>query len=400
MPEALIWAMFLLPLASFLLISALKAMIKKPEVAALLSILTTLATLALAIWVLSGLLSGSQISVDAVNWFNIPGSISIDFSVIVDPLTAVMLIVITSISLAVQIYSRGYMHADSGYARYYSYLSLFTASMIGLVLSGNLLVTFVFWELVGLCSYLLIGFWFDRPAAANAAKKAFIITRIGDIGFLAAIVLLFANTGTLDIGQLNNMVDLGALAGTTLTLAALGIFFGAVGKSAQFPLHVWLPDAMEGPTPVSALIHAATMVAAGVFLVARTYPLFEHSHTAMLTAAIIGSVTAIFAATMGVVMHDLKRVLAYSTISQLGYMMLGLGTGGMAIAIFHLCSHAFFKSLLFLGSGSVNHATGTFDMRYMGGLRKNGCRRHILPSLWQRSAWQAFGLYLDSSPKM
>jgi len=287
-----------------------------------------------------------------------------------DSLTAVMLIVVTLVSLMIQIYSQGYMHGDPGYHRYYAWMSLFTASMIGLVLAANLIFLFVFWELVGLCSYLLIGFWFHKPSAADAAKKAFIVTRLGDFGFLAAILLLFLNTGTFDITELHELAIAGALAGTTLTWAAIGIFSGAVGKSAQFPLHVWLPDAMEGPTPVSALIHAATMVAAGVFLVARMFPLFEHSVEALTTVSIIGGVTAIFAASMGLVMNDIKRVLAYSTISQLGYMMLGLGVGGVAIGIFHLFNHAFFKALLFLGAGSVNHATNTFDMRLMGGLRK------------------------------
>jgi len=262
------------------------------------------------------------------------------------------------------------MQGDPGYHRYYAWMSLFTASMIGLVLADNLLFMFVFWEMVGLCSYLLIGFWFHKPSAADAAKKAFIVTRLGDFGFLAGMLLLFVNTGTFDIGELHGLAIAGTLAGATLTWAAIGIFAGAVGKSAQFPLHVWLPDAMEGPTPVSALIHAATMVAAGVFLVARMFPLFEHSTEAMTTVAVIGGITAIFAASMGLVMNDIKRVLAYSTISQLGYMMLGLGVGGVAIGIFHLFNHAFFKALLFLGSGSVNHATGTFDMRLMGGLRK------------------------------
>jgi NADH-quinone oxidoreductase subunit L len=242
--------------------------------------------------------------------------------------------------------------------------------MLGLVLSDNLLFTFVFWEMVGLCSYLLIGFWFHKKSAADAAKKAFIVTRIGDFGFLAGILILFLNTGTFDIHELHELAVAGALGGTVLMWAAIGIFGGAVGKSAQFPLHVWLPDAMEGPTPVSALIHAATMVAAGVFLVARMFPLFEHSVNAMTTVAIIGGFTAIFAATMGLAAYDIKRVLAYSTISQLGYMMLGLATGGPAVGIFHLFNHAFFKALLFMGSGSVSHSTGTFDMRLMGGLRK------------------------------
>jgi NADH-quinone oxidoreductase subunit L len=279
-------------------------------------------------------------------------------------------IVVTFVSLMVQIYSQGYMKGDAGYLRYYACMSLFTACMLGLVLADNILFMFVFWEGVGLGSYLLIGFWFHKPSAANAAKKAFIVTRLGDFGFLAAILVLYAQTGTFDTESLYKIVATGALAGTTLTWVAIGIFSGAAGKSAQFPLHVWLPDAMEGPTPVSALIHAATMVAAGVFLVARFYPLFEHSHEAMLTVAIIGAFTAIFAASMGLVMNDIKRVLAYSTISQLGFMMVGLGVGSVAIGIFHLFTHAFFKALLFLGSGSVNHGTGTFDMRLMGGLRK------------------------------
>ncbi|MDO8491569.1 MAG: NADH-quinone oxidoreductase subunit L, partial [Dehalococcoidia bacterium] len=289
---------------------------------------------------------------------------------VVDPLTAIMLVVVSLVALLVQVYSQGYMHGDPGYVRYYAWMSLFTASMLGLVLAGNLLMMYVFWELVGLCSYLLIGFWFHRPSAANAAKKAFLVTRLGDFGFLAGILVLYYATGTFDVGELSELAKAGTLGGLTLTMAAIGIFSGAMGKSAQFPLHVWLPDAMEGPTPVSALIHAATMVAAGVYLVARTFPLFEHSEVALLTVACIGAFTAIFAATMGLVMHDIKRVVAYSTISQLGYMMLGLGAGGVALGIFHLFTHAYFKALLFLGSGSVNHATGTFDMRLMGGLRK------------------------------
>ncbi len=296
--------------------------------------------------------------------------VTIYLGLIVDSLTAVMLVVVIVVSLMVQIYSQGYMHRDPGYHRYYAWMSLFTASMLGLVLADNLLMLFVFWELVGLCSYLLIGFWFHRPSAADAAKKAFIVTRLGDFGFLAAILALFLNTGTFDIAELHELAVVGTLAGTVLTWSAIGIFAGAAGKSAQFPLHVWLPDAMEGPTPVSALIHAATMVAAGVFLVARMFPLFEHSVEALRTVAIIGGFTAIFAASMGLVMTDIKRVVAYSTISQLGYMMLGLATGGVAVGIFHLFNHAFFKALLFLGAGSVNHATGTFDMRQMGGLRK------------------------------
>ena len=280
-----------------------------------------------------------------------------------DPLTAIMLIVVTGVSLLIQIYSVGYMKGDESYARYFAYMSLFTASMIGLVLAANIIQLYVFWELVGLCSYLLIGFWYHRPAAAAAAKKAFIVTRLGDLGFLLAIMYLFFNSDSFAAEGLNPLViadilqavDAEVIAGGVVTWIAIGIFAGAVGKSGQFPLHTWLPDAMEGPTPVSALIHAATMVTAGVFLVARFFPLFEASSTAMHTVAIIGGFTAIFAASMGLVMNDIKRVLAYSTISQLGYMMLALGVGAYAAAIFHLFTHAFFKALLFLGSGSVNH---------------------------------------------
>jgi NADH-quinone oxidoreductase subunit L len=311
-----------------------------------------------------------ELHVPDISWVLIGNEFTFKLGIMMDSLTAVMLLVVTIVSLMVQIYSQGYMHSDPGYHRYFGWMSLFTASMLGLILADSLLFMFVFWELVGLCSYLLIGFWFHRPSAANAAKKAFIVTRLGDFGFLAGILLLYKTTGTFDIAELYTLAITGALAGATLTWAAIGIFAGAAGKSAQFPLHVWLPDAMEGPTPVSALIHAATMVAAGVFLVARTFPLFEHSTQAVTTVAIIGGFTAIFAASMGLVMTDIKRVVAYSTISQLGYMMLGLGTGGVAVGIFHLFNHAFFKALLFLGAGSVNHATGTFDMRLMGGLRK------------------------------
>ena len=374
MPYQLVWLIFLLPLFSFAIISLFFRPFfnHKPKLGGYITIASLLGSLGLSVWALLEVMAapGHSLLVPDINWVIIEGGITIHLGLIVDSLTVVMLIVVTVVSLMVQIYSQGYMHGDPGYHRYFAFMSLFTASMLGLVLADNLLFVYVFWEMVGLCSYLLIGFWFHRPAVADAAKKAFIVTRLGDFGFLAAILLLYFNTGTFDIGQLHSLAITGALAGTTLTWAAIGIFAGAVGKSAQFPLHTWLPDAMEGPTPVSALIHAATMVAAGVFLVARTFPLFSHSVEAVTTVAIIGGFTAIFAASMGLVMTDIKRVLAYSTISQLGYMMLGLGAGGIAIGIFHLFNHAFFKALLFLGAGSVNHATGTFDMREMGGLRK------------------------------
>jgi NADH-quinone oxidoreductase subunit L len=380
-PHQLIWLIFFLPLISFAVIAVFIRPFVKPQyrIAGYLTIVAIGGSLALSIWSLFSVMgqSSHSLAVPAINWVSI-GGFSIQVGILMDSLTAVMLVVVTLVSLMVQIYSQGYMHGDPGYHRYYAWMSLFTASMLGLVLANNLLMMYVFWEMVGLCSYLLIGFWFQRPSAANAAKKAFIVTRLGDFGFLAAILVLYTTTGTFDIVQLRGLAVAGTLAGAALTWSAIGIFAGAAGKSAQFPLHVWLPDAMEGPTPVSALIHAATMVAAGVFLVARTLPLFENSTAALNTVAAIGGFTAIFAASMGLVAIDIKRVLAYSTVSQLGYMMLGLATGtmiggaalGVAVGIFHLFNHAFFKALLFLGSGSVNHATGTFDMREMGGLRK------------------------------
>jgi NADH-quinone oxidoreductase subunit L len=373
MPSSLAWLILFLPVISFVIIALFIRPLVKPEsrIAGYLTILAIAGSLALSVWAIISVARSENhlIAINPISWLTI-GNFSLNIGIIMDSLTAVMLVVICTVSLMVQIYSQGYMHGDPGYHRYYAWMSLFTASMIGLVLASSLLMTFVFWEMVGLCSYLLIGFWFHRPSAANAAKKAFIVTRIGDFGFLIALLILFANTGTFDIGQLISKASAGLLAGSTLTFAAIGIFAGAAGKSAQFPLHTWLPDAMEGPTPVSALIHAATMVAAGVFLVARTLPLFEHSTQALTTVSAIGGFTAIFAASMGLVAVDIKRVLAYSTVSQLGYMMLGLGAGGVVVGIFHLFNHAFFKALLFLGSGSVNHATGTFDMREMGGLKK------------------------------
>ncbi|MBI2755739.1 MAG: NADH-quinone oxidoreductase subunit L [Chloroflexi bacterium] len=299
-----------------------------------------------------------------------------------DPLTALMLVVVTTVSFLVQVYSRGYMvehgHKDPGFSRFFAYLSLFTFSMLGLVLANNLLFLFISWELVGLSSYLLIGFWYQKPEAWIAAKKAFITTRIGDIGFLIGLLILWNVGGSLQFTDLFEQADLrsGALFNASLLgqpvlfWACLGLFAGAVGKSGQFPLHVWLPDAMEGPTPVSALIHAATMVAAGVYLVARTFPLFEAVPQALSVVAFIGGFTAIFAGTMGLVNNDMKRVMAFSTVSQLGYMMLALGAGSIAAAMFHLFTHAFFKALLFLSAGSVIHATETNDVREMGGLRR------------------------------
>jgi len=300
------------------------------------------------------------------------GGRSVQIGYQIDPLTAVMLNVVTIVGSLIFIYSIGYMHGDPRYPRFFAYMSLFAASMLTLVLANNLLLLYVGWEGVGLCSYLLIGFWFERPAAARASMKAFVTTRVGDLFMFIGILLIFLTVGSLGFPAIFEAVEGGALAGAPLTLAALLLFGGAVGKSAQIPLHVWLPDAMEGPTPVSALIHAATMVAAGVYLVARSYLLFFASpdHGALTVVAYVGGLTALMAATIGVVQTDIKRVMAYSTISQLGYMMMGLGVLGYTAGIFHLMTHAFFKALLFLAAGSVIHAMHTNEMPEMGGLAR------------------------------
>lgn len=306
----------------------------------------------------------------SITWLDF-GEYTIDLGILIDRFAAVMLVVVTLVSLCVHIYSLGYMKGDRRFTTYYAYLSLFTMSMLGIVISNNLFQLFVFWELVGVSSYLLIGFWFERKPAAMAGMKAFVVCRIGDFGFLIGILSLFVATGTFSFGALFGLSQAGAISSAVLVVGALGIFFGAVGKSAQLPLYVWLPDAMEGPTPVSALIHAATMVAAGVYLVARTLPIFSTVPQIMEVVAWVGGLTALFSATIAVAQVDIKRILAYSTISQLGYMMLACGVGAGASAIFHLSTHAFFKALLFLGAGSVIHSLHTNDIREMGGLFSN-----------------------------
>ncbi len=368
-PEAALWAIYLAPFASFVVIAV--ALRGRPREAGWLTIAAIGLAWLLSLWALDTARdhNGETLGLAAHSWFGI-AEFQVELGVHLDGLTAVMLVVVTSVALLVQVYSTGYMHGDPGYARYFAYMSLFTGSMLGLVLVSSLLQLFVHWELVGLSSYLLIGFWFDRPAAAAAAKKAFIVTRFGDLGLLLAVLLIGSKTGFFDIAAINDLAHTGGLSDAVLAGFTLGLVAGAVGKSAQFPLHIWLPDAMEGPTPVSALIHAATMVVAGVYLLARFFPTLDAAPDEVTTlVAYIGGVTALIAATMGVVATDIKRVLAYSTISQLGYMVMALGIGGYVAAVFHLFTHAFFKALLFLGSGSVNHATGTFDMRRMGGLR-------------------------------
>ena len=310
-------------------------------------------------------------------WFS-GGDISVGSGMIIDPLTIVMLALVTFVAALVQIYSLGYMrHSHNGRIAddprvgwYFAVHSLFTAAMLTLVLADNLLLLYLAWELVGLCSYFLIGFWWERKSAVNASKKAFITTRIGDVGLLIGILILVAETGTFDIGTIIHDVNEGGLSEGKVTLAAFMIFLGAMGKSAQFPLHVWLPDAMEGPTPVSALIHAATMVTAGVFLVARLLPIYEVVESAQMFIAVIGIISALMGATLALVVTDLKRMLAYSTMSHLGFMMLTLAAGGYTAAGFHLLMHGISKAMLFLSAGSIMHSMhGETDITKMGGLR-------------------------------
>jgi NADH-quinone oxidoreductase subunit L len=336
---------------------------------------------AVALWVLSQLIglprdAMHRITAPSVTWFS-AGDLSAHYSIVVDPLTAVMLTAITFIGTWISVFTIGYLHGDPGYPRFFAVLSLFVFSMCILVLADNLLLLYAGWEGVGLCSYLLIGFWFEKPAAAAAARKAFLMTRIGDAGMILGIFLLWVS-----LGHKFDFDSLFAGAKTAdpvlLNTACLLLFCGAVGKSAQFPLHTWLPDAMEGPTPASALIHAATMVTAGVYLVARCMPLFQYAPEAQATVGVIAVITALLAALIALTQHDLKRVMAYSTVSQLAFMFLGLASGrgelailGIAAGIFHLFTHAFFKALLFLASGSVMHAMGNvIDMRRIGGLRR------------------------------
>ena len=314
--------------------------------------------------------SGQSVVSYGVEWLTAGGT-TIGWGVHIDRLAIVMLGLVTFVALLVQVYSLEYMRGDSRFGWYFAVHSLFGAAMLALVLADNLLFLYIAWELVGLGSYLLIGHWWERRSAAEAAKKAFITTRIGDVGLLIGIILLFRATGTFDISDIIEMAQAGAIGQSTLTASALLLFMGAMGKSAQFPFHVWLPDAMEGPTPVSALIHAATMVAAGVYLVARMLPLFELAPVVMLVVAVIGLITFLYAGTLALVMTDIKRALAYSTVSHLGLMMLSLGAFGLAAAIFHLVAHGVSKAMLFLGAGSVMHGMHEeTDMRRMGGLRR------------------------------
>ena len=369
-PALHLWLIPLLPFAGFVLNGTVGRKLPKAAVTAI-ALLAPLGSLAV---VVAAALSSATLPYTETcpfDWITV-GTLHIPFSFVLDHLSLVMLLVVTGVGFLIHIYSAGYMHEDEGYWRYFAYLNLFLFFMTVLVLAGNALLMFVGWEGVGLASYLLIGFWFQKKSAADAGKKAFIVNRIGDFGFLIGMFMLLANFGTLTFSDLAAQIATNPmLQGGLLTAICLCLFVGATGKSAQLPLYVWLPDAMEGPTPVSALIHAATMVTAGVYMVARTHFLFDRSPYALGVVAIVGGATALFAATIALVQTDIKRVLAYSTVSQLGYMFLGCGVAAYSAAIFHLMTHAFFKALLFLAAGSVIHAlSGEQDLRKMGGLRK------------------------------
>jgi NADH-quinone oxidoreductase subunit L len=360
------WIIPLFPLLSFLFLLLFGKKLK--ESSAYVGMLLTFASFVYSLIVLFERFGSPTYKAEAT-WLKI-GDVSLTAGFEVNQLNALMLVIVSLVSFLVHTYSKGYMHGDERFPVFYAYLGLFTFAMLGLVLSPNLLQTYFFWELVGVGSFLLIGFYFYKEEAKAAAKKAFIMTRIGDVGLLIGMILLFWQVGSFEYDQIFAAVAAGEVAQGMITLTAILIFIGAVGKSGQFPLHTWLPDAMEGPTPVSALIHAATMVAAGVYLVAALFPLFTASEVALTTIAVIGAVTAIFAASIGLVQTDIKRVLAYSTVSQLGYMMLALGSAGYVAGVFHLMTHAFFKALLFLAAGSVIHAVHTQNIEEMGGLWK------------------------------
>lgn len=363
------WIIPFLPFLAFALIGLIFH--RWPKFSTAVSILSIAASFVFSVMVAMTVFSTAEGTVyeAGTRWLSMPG-LQVDMGLLIDPLTAVMLLVVTTIALLVQIYSIGYMHGDPGIASYYAYQSLFAGSMLGLVVSNNFGQIFVFWELVGICSYFLIGFWFGRNSAKEAAKKAFITNRVGDFGFLLGILFLQIIFGTLNFNGL--AVEIANYTNTgVLSMISILLFFGPIGKSAQFPLHVWLPDAMEGPTPVSALIHAATMVAAGVYLIARAIFIFNTSAEALMVIAVVGGFTALFAATIAIVQNDIKRILAFSTLSQLGYMVMAMGVGVMTAGMFHLMTHAFFKSLLFLGAGSVIHAMhDEQDIWKMGNLSK------------------------------
>jgi NADH-quinone oxidoreductase subunit L len=361
-----------LPALVFLVLVLTGRLLKEnAQYVAILGVTISLVFSVFALLFVAGIVPGGGVPIQfSVNWIDLGQGGSFPMGVYIDGLAAVMLVVVSFVSLMIQLYSGAFMEGDKRFAWYYALLNLFTASMLGLVLAPNFIQLYIFWELVGLCSYLLVGHWFEKPSARDAAVKAFVVTRIGDAALFVGIIIFWATTGSTAFMDISEAAQAGFIGGSLFTTAVILVFMGAVGKSAQFPLHVWLPDAMEGPTPVSALIHAATMVAAGVYLVARTYDIFVQSPTAMLVVAYIGGFTALMAATMALVKKDIKRVIAYSTVSQLGYMMLGLGLGSYTAGIFHLYNHAFFKALLFLCAGSIIYAMDSYNLFDMGGLRR------------------------------
>jgi len=368
--QLIIAAIPVLPALVFFLLALFGRLLREnAQYVAILGVTVSLVFSVFALLYVAGIIPGGTSIEFAVNWIDLGEGGSFSMGVYIDGLAAMMLVVVCFVSLMIQLYSGAFMDGDKRFAWYYAVLNLFTASMLGLVLAPNFIELYVFWELVGLCSYLLIGHWFEKPSARDAALKAFIVTRIGDAALFIAIIIFWAQTGTTSFEGISEAAQAGFIGSSLLTAAIVLVFVGAVGKSAQFPLHVWLPDAMEGPTPVSALIHAATMVAAGVYLVARTYDIFVQSEQAMLVVAYIGGFTALMAATMALVKKDIKRVVAYSTVSQLGYMMLGLGIGSYTAGVFHLYNHAFFKALLFLCAGSIIYAMDSYNLFEMGGLR-------------------------------
>ncbi|HEU4503868.1 MAG TPA: NADH-quinone oxidoreductase subunit L [Nitrospira sp.] len=370
----------LLPLASFLILGIFGHWIR--DKAHLVAVPAVILSFVISLAAFIDVAGGHHSTFRLYTWLT-SGTLDIHLGLMIDRLTAVMLLLVTAVSALVHIYTIGYMQGDPGYARFFSYIALFTFSMLMLVLADNFLQLFVFWEAVGLCSYLLIGHWYERPSAATAATKAFVVNRVGDFGFLLGLLLVFTTFNSLDYatvfanvgreaGQVMNVLEPvgGTLEVSALTVICLLLFVGAVGKSAQVPLHVWLPDAMEGPTPISALIHAATMVTAGVFMVARLAPLYDASPAAMSVVAVVGALTMVVGATIALTQTDIKRVVAYSTMSQLGYMMMGCGLGAYAAGMYHLLTHGAFKALLFLGCGSVIIALHhEQDMRRMGGLK-------------------------------
>ena len=381
------WVLPVLPLLAFALVISTGR--KLPRMVAPAAGITTMSLVCLAsLAMLWATMHGARFTHD-VSWIHAFG-VNVEVGILVDPLSTLMLVIVSLVSVLVQVYSIGYMADEERFRWYFGAISLFTAAMIGVVLSDGWLLMYMCWEVMGLASFLLIGFWYETPTASAASMKAFMVTRLGDVGFGLGLAVMWLSVGSFTFSTVFHRVETGAWAGPTLIAAALLLFMGAMGKSAQFPLHVWLPDAMAGPTPGSALIHAATMVAAGVYLVARSYPLFEANPITLQVVAIIGGITAVMAALIACAMDDIKKVLAYSTISQLGYMMIALGVGSWGAAIFHLMTHAFFKSLLFLAAGSVIHGTHTQDAREMGGLWKK------MP--WTTATWIIGALSLAGIP--